>query len=141
MDLTLSSKHNFIVEFLNTIFIKWWQVGTGVVATWMTAIFSGRLLLFIPPTPENLKVWIPIITTGIVGLVTVFFLYRLKNRELRNVESKHEQELMQDEIEDCRKMWLAFLEHKKIPDTMTLVDFKIQHYDKIKQAFQGTKHA
>lgn len=135
MDLTI--KHSYTVEFLNTIFIKWWHVGTGLVATWMTAIFSGRLLLLVPPTPEALKAWIPIITTGIVGMVTVFFLYRSKNKELKNIDRKNEQDLMQDEMEDCRKMWVSFLQHNRIPDTMTLIDFKTQHYDKFKQAFKA----
>lgn len=115
---------------LELIFIKWWQVGTGLIATWITAIFGESIMLTI--TPEFAKAWIPIVGSLLILLITLLFLFRKKNNELRQLEEKHKQELWQDELEDCRKLWLALIESGKIEDTMTLPDFKANYYDKIK---------
>lgn len=122
---------------LELIFIRWWQVGTGLVASWITALFGDSIMLTI--TPEFAKAWVPIVGSALILLVTLLFLFRKKNNELRHDEERHQQELWQDELEDCRKLWHSLMESGKVVDTMTLMEFKHEHYDKIKNQPRNKK--
>lgn len=112
---------NELLEALHIIFFKWWQVGTGLLATWVTAMFGEAILLFI--TPDLAKAWIPIAGSIATLLFTMIFLFRKKNKELRYMDEKHRQEMEQDKVSHLAGMYDTARKSGGIPDTMTLRDF------------------
>ena len=124
-----------MIESLNTLFVKWWGVTPLLALTW----FGDKLFLFI--TPVQVEGWVKLAITFVVGIIAVWYTLRKKRQSERHNEERHKQKMFEEEMEDCRKLWLSMLDAKKIPDTMTIIDFKKEHYDKIKQAFMPQKHA
>ena len=139
MDIVIENTKANLLNALQLIFIKWWKVGTGLLATWFTALFGDNVLLFI--TPSGAKEWVALVSTVIVSMLTIVYFQRKKRVEIRHMNELHEQKMFEEEMEDCRKLWMSMMEAKRIPDTMTIIDFKKEHYDKIKQAFMPQKHA
>lgn len=135
MDIAIHHTKTIMIESLNTLFVKWWGVTPLLALTW----FGDKLFLFI--TPVQVEGWVKLAITFVVGIIAVWYTLRKKRQSERHNEERHKQKMFEEEMEDCRKLWLSMLDAKKIPDTMTIIDFKKEHYDKIKQAFMPQKHA
>lgn len=135
MDIAIQHTKTIMIESLNTLFVKWWGVTPLLALTW----FGDKLFLFI--TPVQVEGWVKLAITFVVGIIAVWYTLRKKRQSERHNEERHKQKMFEEEMEDCRKLWLSMLDAKKIPDTMTIIDFKKEHYDKIKQAFMPQKHA
>lgn len=106
MDL-VAVKHNnnpFALDFINTVFIKFWGVPPLLLLTW----FGDQLLLFI--TPGDIEPWLKMATTIGIGGILLLYTLRKKKREERHDEEKHRQELerqRQEMAQDKMDAWIS----------------------------------
>ncbi len=133
MDFTIPhhNKHNMLLDYLNTLFLKWWGVTPLLFLTWV----GDKLFLFI--TPSDFEGWIKPIITLLTGAILLFYTLRKKKRSERYEEEKHRQELSQDKMDAWIAQYGKALEAGIIKKETTLADF-IKQLELIEKANKNT---
>lgn len=117
MEIVFHDTKTFTLEFLNTLFVKFWGAPPLIALT----IFGNKILLFL--APGDIDGWAKLAVTATAGVMTLIYMRSNSSRKARHEEEKHRQDLAQDKMDGWIVQYKKALDAKIIKEETTLDEF------------------